>query len=115
MSAVEELLMSLGSGVAGVGSLNTLDTLAVLEMTVPAPPVTSYVARKMADSPRAKFAIVQTVVPELLPPLGLAQLKPGPEIGAKDENVVFAGMLSDTWTVAASLGPPLVTCIENVT
>ena len=71
-SAVELLLSVSGSGVE-------LLAVAVLEITSPFETLpTTYVATKMADSSRARLAIVQVVVP-VSPSLGLVQLKVGPD------------------------------------
>jgi hypothetical protein len=99
--AVEELLSGLGSGTAGgsVGSGCVLATAAVLEITVPeaVPLNTSYEARKVAVSPRAKVGMVQTDWPLVAPTLGKAQLVPlGADTVANDAKDVFAGMASVT-------------------
>ena len=86
-------------------------TLAVLEMIVPFETVsTTYVATKIALSPRARLAIVHVEVP-VSPTFGLVQLKVGPSNCPREWNVVLAGTSSVNVTAAASLGPKLVTSI----
>src|SRR5437867_5212865 len=62
----------------------------------------------VADAPAAKDAIVQLIVP-VAPTAGALHANDGPAVCIAETKVVPVGTTSDSATVAASLGPPLLT------
>jgi hypothetical protein len=87
----------------GVGS-DADETVAVLVMVVPTPPVTFTTRVNCAESPAFIVASVQFTVPAL-PTAGEVHVKAGPVFCVREANVVLAGSTSDHATVCAASGP----------
>src|SRR5439155_10088705 len=102
---VEELL-------AGFGSLVVLETDAVLLIVVPSTTseLTFTTSVNVAVAPAARPAMLQLTVP-LPPATGVLHVNVGPVVWVNETNVVLAGTVSVITTLAASLGPGLVTVI----
>src|SRR4051812_25770913 len=120
-AAVEETLATAGTTSAvtvvvavalllpGVGSLVDDDTVAVFETTVP-PAVARFTAatRVKIALPTGSEPMLHEIVP-LPPTAGVVRAQPPP--GGGETNVVPAGSVSERLTVAALLGPALLTVI----
>ena len=93
---------------AGCASLVVLDTLAVSVMTVPfaVPESTLKTSVNTAVELAGKVAMVQSIVPVLLPTDGVVQEKAGSWVS--DTKVVLAGTELVSATVSAPSGPLLV-------
>src|SRR5215467_9972747 len=91
---------------AGTGSLESLAAVAVLVMPVALPVFrfTLTTIWKVAVSPRATAALLNTMLP-VPPGAGAEVLQPAPIVTLADTNVVLVGTVSVTFTLAASLGP----------
>src|SRR2546423_1145685 len=87
-------------------SLVSLDTLAVLLITVPAgvSALTFTTRMNVALAPLANVSRLAVTVP-VSPAAGVVRVNAGPLSWVKDANVVFAGMASVIVTLRASLGP----------
>ena len=93
---------------AGVESGDVAPTFAVFEIVEPAGAVVATVSVNEPVAAFASVAIVQVTVP-VPPTAGVVQLQPpGDE---SDVNVVFAGSVSVSETLCATVGPLLVTLI----
>ena len=89
---------------AGVGSVAAEETVAVLEMIVPAVnPEPVWTTREIVAFP--PFAIVPRLQVTVAVPLH------DPAEGVAETNVTPAGRVSDTLTLVAALGPRLFTVI----
>ena len=91
-------------------SVVTVEATAVLLMVPPFGVLDSDCTTtvKLAEAPEASVAMVPLMVP-VPPTAGLVMVNAGPEVCASETNVVLAGMMSDSNTVCASLGPVLAT------
>src|ERR1700730_4853711 len=95
----------------GRGSLVVLEITAELVITVPfgALEFTLKASVKTATWLTARVAIVQVIVPALLPTTGVTHVNAGPEFCTSDTKVVFPGIASVSVTTCASSGPWLIT------
>jgi hypothetical protein len=99
---VSELFDAVGSDVA-------LVTVAVFVMTAPSgvpPPTATTIVNTCGPASDASVALVNVTVP--VPP-GAGAAVDHPAGALAETNVVFAGVASETDTLAASPGPPFVT------
>ena len=97
---------------AWFGSLVVLETDAVLLIVVPSTTsgLTFTTRVKVAVAPAATDAMLQLTVP-VPPTVGVLHVNVGPVFWVKERNVVLAGTVSLSATLAASVGPGLVTVI----
>src|SRR5688572_25154063 len=95
----------------GVGSVVAEETVAVLAMIVPSgTSLSTFTTRtNVAVAPAASVGLVDVTVPPELPTAGSMLFQPAGS--TNDTNVVPGGITSVSVTLAASLGPLLVTVI----
>jgi hypothetical protein len=88
-----------------------LETLAVLDTTSPfgKPLLILKLSVKMAVLFADRVAIVQVIVPLVLPALGIVHENSGPEFCVSERKVVLPGTELVSETPCASSGPLLVT------
>jgi len=98
---------------AWFGSLVVLETDAVLLIIVPSTTLalTFTTSVKVAVAPAARLAMLQLTVP-VPPTIGVLHVNVSPVFWVNERNVVLAGTVSLSATLAASFGPGLVTVIE---
>jgi hypothetical protein len=101
VDAAEVLFPGTGSGLAAV-------TVAVLLIWPVAKGATLSTMLNVAEAPLANVAMMHVIVP-VAPTGGVAHVKMGPVIWLAEKNVVLAGSVSASETLAASEGPLFVT------
>jgi hypothetical protein len=92
-------------------SLVLLETLAALVIVDPSGAFESTLNPMVNTAVEfaANVAIVQLIVPVLLPAVGVVHVNPGPDVCASETNVVLPGTELVSTTLCAASGPLLVT------
>lgn len=93
---------------AGTGSVLAAVTVAVLVSAAEDEGDGLTTSENVALAPGTRVAAVHATVP-VAPAAGVVQMNAGPLVCVAETNVAVAGSTSETETLAASEGPPLVT------